>query len=208
MGRRRQVNLRAEASLALAATALGCLYVGRVSGLDELWVPGLVVLAPLAVAAGVAGRDRPGGYVGIWGIGLAVATFILAFFVPTMLCRADWGRIRRMQAASNLRQIGLALSDYEAEHGRLPPAIVRDSGGRPLYSWRVLILPYLGEEELYNEFRRDEPWDGPHNRRLIDKAPGLMRIVAQITCFTPGVYDNPNSRLPSRSAYRIPQNPF
>jgi RNA polymerase sigma factor (sigma-70 family) len=43
--------------------------------------------------------------------------------------------------------------------------------GKALLSWRVAILPYLGEHELYKQFKLDEPWDGPHNRRLLRKMP-------------------------------------
>jgi hypothetical protein len=43
--------------------------------------------------------------------------------------------------------------------------------GRPLYSWRVLLLPYIEQEELYNEFRLDEPWDSEHNIRLLERMP-------------------------------------
>ena len=44
-----------------------------------------------------------------------------------------------------------------------------------LLSWRVRILPYLGHEELYKEFRLDEPWDSPHNKKLIPKMPSIYR---------------------------------
>ena len=37
------------------------------------------------------------------------------------------------------------------------------------------ILPYLGEEALYREFRLDEPWDSPHNRPLAERMPSVYR---------------------------------
>jgi prepilin-type processing-associated H-X9-DG protein len=37
-----------------------------------------------------------------------------------------------------------------------------------MHSWRVLILPWLGQEEIYDQYRFDEPWDGPNNRKLHD----------------------------------------
>jgi len=43
--------------------------------------------------------------------------------------------------------------------------------GRPLYSWRVLLLPYLEEQELYQEFHLDEPWNSPHNMQLLVRMP-------------------------------------
>ena len=44
---------------------------------------------------------------------------------------------------SNLKQIGLALLNYEQTNGRLPPAAVADKQGKAMHSWRTLILPYL-----------------------------------------------------------------
>jgi hypothetical protein len=43
----------------------------------------------------------------------------------------------------------------------------------PLYSWRVLLLPFIEEERLYREFALDEPWDGPHNLPLLEKMPRI-----------------------------------
>jgi RNA polymerase sigma factor (sigma-70 family) len=43
--------------------------------------------------------------------------------------------------------------------------------GKALLSWRVAILPYLGEEVLYKQFKLDEAWDSPHNKRLLEKMP-------------------------------------
>ncbi len=75
---------------------------------------------------------------------------------------------RRMQCRSNLRQIGFALHSYHDEYGCLPPAYIADETGRPMHSWRVLILPWLDQQSLYTQYRFDEPWDGPHNRKLAD----------------------------------------
>jgi hypothetical protein len=72
---------------------------------------------------------------------------------------------------NHLRRISLAFHNYHDAYGRLPPAVVRDKDGRPLYSWRVAILPYLEEDHLYRQFNHDEPWDGPNNSRLLAKMP-------------------------------------
>ena len=60
------------------------------------------------------------------------------------------------------------MNNYEAQHGCFPPAYSVDKDGRPLHSWRVLLLPYLDEEELYKQLRLDEPWDSPHNKAVFD----------------------------------------
>jgi prepilin-type processing-associated H-X9-DG protein len=69
---------------------------------------------------------------------------------------------------NNLKQIGLALRNYRDAYGCFPPAYVADENGRPMHSWRVLILPWLEQQEVYNQYRFDEPWDGPNNRKLHD----------------------------------------
>ena len=89
--------------------------------------------------------------------------------------RAAREAARRSQCVNNLKQIGLAMHNYLAEHKTFPPAYSRDKSGRPLLSWRVHILPYLEQAALYKEFRLDEPWDSPHNRPLIDKIPQVYR---------------------------------
>lgn len=89
--------------------------------------------------------------------------------------RAARAAAQRSQCVNNLKQIGLAMHNYHASHKTFPPAYSRDKSGRPLLSWRVHILPYLEQATLYKEFHLDEPWDSPHNRRLIDKMPELYR---------------------------------
>jgi hypothetical protein len=66
----------------------------------------------------------------------------------------------------------MAMHQYAGEHGgRLPPAVVYGKDGRPLHSWRVLLLPYVADKELYDEFRLDEPWDSEHNLALLPRMP-------------------------------------
>jgi hypothetical protein len=78
----------------------------------------------------------------------------------------------------NLRTIGLALHSYHASHGCLPPAYTTDALGKPLHSWRVLILPFAGEDALYREVRLDEPWNSPHNTRLKARMPSFLGCPA------------------------------
>lgn len=65
------------------------------------------------------------------------------------------------------------MHNYLDHHGTLPPPAVHDKGGRPLLSWRVLILPYIEQKELFEEFRLDEAWDSPHNVRLLERMPKI-----------------------------------
>lgn len=76
----------------------------------------------------------------------------------------------RMASTNNLRQIGIGAFNYNSVTGHLP-ADSYSADGKPLLSWRVHILPYIEEQNLYAQFRLDEPWDSPNNRRLLDQMP-------------------------------------
>ena len=76
-----------------------------------------------------------------------------------------------------MKQIALAMHNYAMANRRFPPAYKADAGGKPLLSWRVLVLPFVSEEggELYKQFHLDEPWDSDHNKQLIAKMPAVYR---------------------------------
>ncbi len=79
---------------------------------------------------------------------------------------------RRAQSTNNLKQIGLAFHVYHDAKNHFPAAVNRGGKNKDIpYSWRVAILPYIEQQELYNQYNFDEPWDGPNNRKLIDKMP-------------------------------------
>jgi prepilin-type processing-associated H-X9-DG protein len=116
-------------------------------------------------------------------VGVLCAVVTATVLVEALLSseRSVWpeGSGSRALCTNNLKQIELALYNYESAFGALPPRVLRDRQGRPLLSWRVLILPYLEQEELYSRFHLDEPWDSPHNRPLIDSMPSLLRCPGQ-----------------------------
>jgi hypothetical protein len=64
------------------------------------------------------------------------------------------------------------MHSYNDTRGQMPPAVVYGDYGEPLLSWRVLILPFIEQQALYQEFRLDEPWDSPHNIQLLPRMPG------------------------------------
>jgi hypothetical protein len=84
----------------------------------------------------------------------------------------------RAQTMNNLKQIALAMYNYHDVAKHFPEPAIRDAEGKPLLSWRVAILPYLGEEQLYKQFHLNEPWDSAHNKALVEKMPALFRSPA------------------------------
>jgi hypothetical protein len=69
----------------------------------------------------------------------------------------------RMQSNNNLKQIGLAIHAYHDVWGSFPTDRL-DKNGKPILSWRVEILPFIEQENLYKQFKLDEPWDSAHNK--------------------------------------------
>ncbi len=83
----------------------------------------------------------------------------------------------RATTMNNLKQIGLSIiKTADDADGRMPDAVVYSKAGKPLYSWRVAILPNLGERELYNKLKLDEPWDSEHNKPLLAKMPKVFEM--------------------------------
>jgi hypothetical protein len=79
---------------------------------------------------------------------------------------------------TNVKKIVLAIHAYHDTFMQFPPAYFADRTGKPIHSWRVMILPFLGEKRLYDQYRFDEPWDGPHNRELASQMPAVFRCPA------------------------------
>ena len=61
-----------------------------------------------------------------------------------------------------------------------------------LLSWRVHVLPFIGQMKLYRQFHLDEPWDSEHNRKLIAEMPAIFRCPRSNHNLTDG-----------RSTYRV-----
>jgi len=105
--------------------------------------------------------------VGLTEVLLTLATLaiilgiLFAFFLPAE--RAPRTVARRSQCKNNLKQIGLALHIYHETHGAFPPACTVDANGKPLHSWRTVILPFLGQKDLYESIDLTKPWNDPAN---------------------------------------------
>jgi hypothetical protein len=103
----------------------------------------------------------------------AVVAVLVALLLPAVQAARE--AARRTGAMNQLKQLSLAMFNYESARGFFPARANFDAQGKPLLSWRVHILPYLEEGDLYKQFHLDEPWDSDHNRTLIDKMPAMYR---------------------------------
>lgn len=94
-------------------------------------------------------------------------------------------------SANNMKQIGLAHHCYHDVTGAMASDIV-DKDGKPLLSWRVHLLPYIEQDNLYKQFKLDEAWDSDNNKKLIAMIPKVyapIRVKAKegetfYQCFT------------------------
>jgi prepilin-type processing-associated H-X9-DG protein len=119
-------------------------------------------------------------------IGIALVCVVLGVFVcggilvALLLPAVQAAReaARRSQCNNNLKQIGLALQTYNDIYGTFPPAYIPDANGKPMHSWRVLILPFMEQKSLYDRYNFDEPWDGPNNRQLSAMIPASYHCPA------------------------------
>jgi len=110
--------------------------------------------------------------------GLLVFTFFLFSCIMPGIQGASSSNGRH-RCMNNLKQIGLALTVYHDRHGRFPPAYVADESGKPMHSWRVLLLPFLEEKGLYDAYNFDEPWDGPNNSKLHEYIASCYRCPTE-----------------------------
>ncbi len=141
-------------------------------------------------------------------VAIVLAVLVVGFFacggvlVALLLPAVQAAReaARRTQCSNNLKQIGLALHIYHDRYGAFPPAYIPDANGKPMHSWRVLILPFVEQQALYEQYNFDEPWDGPNNSLLADVAipvyqcpssPAGQATTSYLAISGPGtVFDN------------------
>ena len=119
-------------------------------------------------------QTLPGGSVG------ATMPVMVALLLPAVQAARE--AARRTQSANNIKQIMLSMHNFHDTYRGLPASYNVDADGKPLLSWRVHILPFIGENRLYEQFHLDEPWDSDHNKKLIPQMPMVYRC--------------PNSRAP------------
>jgi hypothetical protein len=118
---------------------------------------------------------------------------------------------RRASCSGNLSQLAAAIHIYCGVYGILPPAHVDDEYGRPMHSWRVLILPFINQGGLYAKYNFSEPWDGPSNVKLLSQMPRIFSCPTRdagttaptMTSYV--VVSSPDTMFPGPHAIRFDQ---
>lgn len=113
----------------------------------------------------------------IAGVGFAVAGIV---YTPPAVEDEAFVEEEAPQSSSceaQMEQIVTALHAYHDKYESFPPAFVADTEGKPLHSWRVLILPFIDKQELYDAYKFDQAWDGPDNKQLLGRMPEVFRCA-------------------------------
>lgn len=109
---------------------------------------------------------------------LFLAILVQFFFLPNVTSTPS----RRNMCLNNMKQLLLAIQNYTDTNGHLPPPYSVDANGKPLHSWRVLLLPYMEGNSMYEDIRYDEPWNSPHNRQFASLMPEEYRCPSCMEC--------------------------
>lgn len=148
-------------------------------------IMGLRQISETASAGSVRLTGKGKAITGIILSSINIALFLILLIAVGLLLPAIRQAARRSTAANQLKQIGLGLHMYADKHATRAdnclPGDIYDANGRPLLSWRVKILPGMGDAEaaLYEQFHLDEPWDSPHNIQLLPQMPSVYRCPSQ-----------------------------
>ncbi|MBI1248593.1 DUF1559 domain-containing protein [bacterium] len=109
-------------------------------------------------------------------LGIFAGLIVLCTGFATLVLSPMIKQAQRASTENNLKGIILALQDYHDTFGSYPPAYLADENGQPKHSWRVLILPYLFQDYLYEAYDFDQPWDSPDNLWLIELMPEVYAV--------------------------------
>jgi hypothetical protein len=161
---------------------------------------GQAITIPASSSAATLPPPKPFGESGAAAVaagGSAVAIVVVACVVGLFVCggvlvalllpavQAAREAARRTQCSNNLRQIALAFHNYHDTYKAFPPAYIPDEDGKPMHSWRVLILPFLGHQDIYQRYNFDEPWDSPNNMAVTNRAIPVYRCPSAPGAGTP-----------------------
>jgi len=102
---------------------------------------------------------------------LLAVPILIALLLPAVQAARE--AARRTQCMNNLKQLGIAMHNYHDTYGCFPPAYIADATGKPMHSWRVLILPFVEGQHIHQMYDFNEPWDGPNNSRLAAMMPPI-----------------------------------
>lgn len=143
-----------------------------------------MIANPLSKTVATTPKQRKGltlfEFVIATGVVLLIGFVTVAFLLP--VTRSARPAAYRSQCKNNLKQIAIALLNYNDVYHALPPAYTIDADGKPLHSWRTLILPYMDQKPLYDKIDLTKPWDDPVNAEASKSNPYSIYRCPSATC--------------------------
>jgi type II secretory pathway pseudopilin PulG len=109
----------------------------------------------------------------ILGIMMLICGILAVLLIPAV--SAARTAAKSVQTMNNLKQIGLAMHNYQSAYKSLPSAYSINHAKQPMFSWRVAILPYIEQGQLYQRINFNKPWDADENKFLLDQMPTVFR---------------------------------
>jgi hypothetical protein len=171
-----------------------------------------LVMAVVAVVAWRRINRSQGRLTGRWMAAIVLLFAVGGLVIRLLVISEQRAGIHagRTWLANNFRQIALSMNTYALDKGKFPAACSRGPDGKPLLSWRVAILPYMEEEELFAQFHQDEPWDSPHNLALLPKMPQIYTPIGRdlpegLTRFQ--VYVGPGTPFEAKAGHAVTEIP-
>jgi beta-lactamase regulating signal transducer with metallopeptidase domain len=102
------------------------------------------------------------------------ADFVAKFSQAAATFTTRYTEEQKQTHVTKLGRLVEAMQAYHVAHGHYPPSSVIGPDGKTTHSWRVELLPYLDEQKLYQRYKLDEPWDGEHNKQLVNEVPAAF----------------------------------
>ena len=160
-------SVLAITSLILGIASFLCVFLAGVPAI----ISGILALSKISGSHGrVGGKGLAIAGIVTGALGCLWTLVLIGMLMPAI--QATRTAARRVTTQNNIRQLVLCCHNHESAFMRFPSNIGpkhRDAG--ELLSWRVHLLPFLEQNNLYEQFHLDEPWDSPHNLTLITLMP-------------------------------------
>ena len=139
-------------------------------------------------------RGRPGFTLIELLVVIAIIAVLIALLLPAVQAARE--AARRSQCVNNMKQLGLAVMNYESAQGALPPVIMYFKNGTNLYGndfgLKARILPYLEQSALYNSLNQGFTYGDVHN--------ATVRVIQVATLLCPSDGNNPGGTVTVGSA--------
>lgn len=121
---------------------------------------------PLPPQPGQGSVSGCGGTAVNVGSVIVIVVILFALLAPGVDCGDGRRAANRSSCSNNLKQIGIALHNYHDTNRALPAQSITDETGRPMHSWRVMLLPFIEQKALYDRYDFSQPWDSEANREV------------------------------------------